>query len=111
MLIRIIFHETNVPAEYYESLSRALASLHSLPPREFENIGVEILSAHELRATMKQRMVRVKEQYDINKYLWERWQTWLAEDSHWPSFVGVKHWRPTSRSYHNRSEQLCNGFN
>ena len=57
MLIRIIFHETNVPAEYYESLGRSLANLHSLPHREFKNIGVEILSAHELRASMKQRML------------------------------------------------------
>lgn len=85
------FDETNVPAEYYESLGRTLANLHLLTHNKFKNIGVEILTAHELRTSMKQRMERVKEKFDINKNLWERWQAWLSEDSLWPSFVGVKH--------------------
>ncbi|QQK78222.1 phosphotransferase [Salicibibacter cibarius] len=85
------FDETNVPTKYYDSLGRILANLHSITHQEFKNSGVEILGVHELRGSMKQRMERVKEQYDINKNLWERWQTWLAEDSLWPSFVGVKH--------------------
>lgn len=83
--------ETNVPDEYYNSLGRTLANLHSLTHHEFKNIHVELLGVHELRTSMKQRMERVKEQYDINEHLWERWQAWLAEDSFWPSFVGVKH--------------------
>lgn len=85
------FDETDVPAEYYDSLGKALANLHSLNHEQFKTIGVEIVSAHELRTVMKQRMERVKEQYEINQNLWERWQAWLAEDSFWPSFVGVKH--------------------
>lgn len=85
------FDETNVPDEYYDSLGRTLANLHALSHNEFKNIDVEFLGVHELRTSMKQRMERVKKQYDINKDLWERWQTWLAEDSFWPSFVGVKH--------------------
>lgn len=85
------FDETNVPDEYHDSLGRTLANLHALNHQEFKNTGIEILSAHELRASMKQRMERVKEQYDINKNLWARWQAWLAEDSFWPSFVGVRH--------------------
>ncbi|KEK18695.1 macrolide 2'-phosphotransferase [Bacillus manliponensis] len=85
------FDETNVPSEYYYSLGKALANLHSLSHQEFNDIGVEILGAHELRASMKQRMDRVKEQYHIHQNLWDRWQAWLAEDSFWPSHVGVKH--------------------
>lgn len=85
------FDETNVPDEYYDSLGRTLANLHSLTHQEFKSIRVEFLGGHELRASMKQRMERVKEQYAINKKLWERWQAWLAEDSFWPSFVGVNH--------------------
>lgn len=85
------FDETNVPDEYYDSLGRTLANLHSLTHQEFKSIRVEFLGGHELRASMKQRMERVKEQYAINKNLWERWQAWLAEDSFWPSFVGVNH--------------------
>ncbi len=85
------FDETNVPSEYYFSLGKALAELHALPHQEFKAIGVEILGASELRVSMKQRMDWVKDQYDVNQHLWDRWQAWLAEDSLWPSHVGVKH--------------------
>ncbi|WP_096200311.1 macrolide 2'-phosphotransferase [Bacillus sp. FJAT-45350] len=83
--------ESNVPSEYYYSLGKALADLHTLPQQQFKDIGVEMVGASELRASMKQRMERVKEKYDVNQNLWDRWQTWLAEDSLWPSHVGVKH--------------------
>ncbi|MGK9489818.1 Mph(B) family macrolide 2'-phosphotransferase [Bacillus sp. NMCC46] len=85
------FDQTNVPQAYYESLGSVLANVHSLDQQPFKTIGVEMLSAHELRASMKQRMERVKSQYTINSGLWERWQAWLAKDSLWPPFVGVKH--------------------
>ncbi|MFD1173290.1 macrolide 2'-phosphotransferase [Oceanobacillus picturae] len=85
------FDESNVPSAYYHSLGKALADLHSLPPKEFKHIGLEILRSNELRVSMKQRMERIKKQYDINPNLWDRWQAWLAEDSLWPSHVGVKH--------------------
>lgn len=85
------FDETNVPFEYYHSLGKTLAKLHSLPQHEFKNIGVETLEASELRTFMKQRMDCVKETYKVNPNLWERWQAWLAEDSLWPSHVGVRH--------------------
>ena len=86
-----IFDETNVPQEYDYSLGKILANLHSLPQQEFKNIGVEFLSASELRSSMKQRMEGVKEKYYVNPCLWDRWQAWLAEDSLWPAHVGVKH--------------------
>lgn len=85
------FDETNVPAEYYNSLGKALANLHALPQHEFKNIGVEVIGASELRAVMKQRMERVKEKYQVNPKLWDSWQVWLSEDSFWPTHVGVKH--------------------
>ncbi|QIW21391.1 macrolide 2'-phosphotransferase MphL [Bacillus thuringiensis] len=85
------FNEKNAPNEYNISLGKVLANVHSLPQQNFNNIGVEILTANELRTSMKQRMNRVKEQYHINQNLWDRWQAWLAEESFWPSHVGVKH--------------------
>lgn len=85
------FDKSNVPAEYYCSLGKALAELHSLPQQEFINNGIEMIKSSELKTTMKQRMERAKEQYDINKDLWERWDVWLAEDTLWPSHVGVTH--------------------
>ncbi|PFX89139.1 macrolide 2'-phosphotransferase [Bacillus toyonensis] len=85
------FNEKNAPSEYHISLGKVLANLHSLPQQEFNNIGIEILTANELRASMEQRMNRVKEQYYVNQKLWDRWQAWLTEDSFWPSHVGVTH--------------------
>ncbi|MBC6974929.1 macrolide 2'-phosphotransferase MphL [Bacillus sp. Xin] len=85
------FDEENVPSEYYYSLGQVLANLHSLSQQAFNNIGVETLDASEIRTSMKQRMDRVKAQYHVNQNLWDRWQAWLAEDSFWPSHVGVKH--------------------
>ncbi|WP_223701676.1 macrolide 2'-phosphotransferase [Sutcliffiella deserti] len=85
------FDESNVPPVFHQSLGKTLADLHSLPQEEFKHIGIEILQANELRASMKRRMERVKELYNINPALWDRWQTWLADDSFWPSHVGVKH--------------------
>ncbi|MBU8907521.1 macrolide 2'-phosphotransferase [Desertibacillus haloalkaliphilus] len=85
------FDETNVPSAYYQSLGKALADLHSLPHDEFKPSGVEILRASDLRTSMKQRMERVKIRYNVNPTLWDRWQAWLAEESLWPSHVGVKH--------------------
>lgn len=85
------FDESNVPPAYYQSLGKVLADLHALPQEEFKHIGVETLRADELRTSLKQRMERVKKQYEINPALWDRWQAWLAEDSFWPSHVGVKH--------------------
>ena len=85
------FDETNVPNEYYHSLGKVLAELHSLPQQEFENIGIEKLAEKNLKESMKQRMNRVKEEYTINPKLWDRWQAWLDEDSLWPNHIGIKH--------------------
>ncbi|MDG5789908.1 macrolide 2'-phosphotransferase [Evansella sp. AB-P1] len=85
------FDKNNVPSDYYYSLGKALAELHALSQGAFKNIGVEVLDASELRASMRQRMDRVKKQFHVNQHLWDRWQAWLTNDSLWPTHVGVKH--------------------
>lgn len=85
------FDETAIPPNFYRTLGETLANLHSLPQEEFIQLGIKSTPASELRVSMKQRMENVKALYDINPVLWERWQAWLAKDSYWPSFVGVRH--------------------
>ncbi|ADC51532.1 aminoglycoside phosphotransferase [Alkalihalophilus pseudofirmus OF4] len=85
------FDEKNVPANYYETLGKSLANLHNLPEAPFKKTGIEMIEASELRLSMKQRMEKVKETYEVNSNLWDRWQTWLSEDSLWPKHVGVRH--------------------
>ncbi|GAF11148.1 LOW QUALITY PROTEIN: macrolide 2-phosphotransferase [Bacillus sp. JCM 19045] len=85
------FDETNAPESYHRSLGKVLAELHALDPKPFKDIGVGFLTPYELRTTMKKRMDRVKERYAINAKLWERWQTWLDDESYWLTHVGVTH--------------------
>lgn len=81
----------NVPDEFHISLGKVMAELHSLPREECRDIGVEFSDRDELRSAMKQRMDSVKEHYNINQKLWNRWQTWLGNDPLWPAHTGVTH--------------------
>lgn len=86
-----IFDEKNLPSEYENSLGKVLAELHALPHTPFKEIGLKSLSPDELRGSMKRRMDKVKEGYEVNPALWERWQAWIADDSYWPGHVGLRH--------------------
>ncbi|SEN72806.1 macrolide phosphotransferase [Amphibacillus marinus] len=85
------FDNMKVPAEYNHSLGQALANLHALPQAPFKKIGIEYLPANQLRSHMKERMKKVNQTYDINPSRWQCWQDWLADDTLWPTHVGVKH--------------------
>lgn len=83
--------ENNVPDEYYHSLGETLADLHSVATDEFRNAGIPIVDSSDMRTSMKERMNRVKEQFNVNRNLWDRWQVWLANDLLWPTQTGLKH--------------------
>ncbi|HSI66453.1 MAG TPA: macrolide 2'-phosphotransferase [Planococcus sp. (in: firmicutes)] len=83
--------EQNVPADFYVSLGQVLAELHDSPQKRFLEIGVETLSAEELRSSMKRRIEWVKGRYHVNPQLLARWEKWLQNESIWPNYVGVRH--------------------
>lgn len=85
------FDKENTPQSYYQSLGKVLAELHTLPHGHFKEIGIKTLHAKDLNSSMKIRMEKVRQKYHVNSELWERWQEWLANDSLWPSHVGVSH--------------------
>ncbi|MCT1576843.1 macrolide 2'-phosphotransferase [Oceanobacillus kimchii] len=85
------FDVENTPDTFHQTLGTALAELHQLPKSYFTDTGIEINDAKDLRANMKQRMVKVKEQFGVSEVLWERWQKWVSEDSLWPTHTGLIH--------------------
>ncbi|WP_413376123.1 macrolide 2'-phosphotransferase [Alkalihalobacillus sp. 1P02AB] len=84
--------ENNVPESYHQSLANCLAELHKLPLSETE-LPSEIIvqSPEQIRATIQERMLKVKEEFPISKELWSRWQRWLANDEMWPKQTGMLH--------------------
>lgn len=86
-----VFDETNVPETYTKSLGKALASLHAIPKEKAEAAGIPVETGTNLRESMRDRMVRVKDQYEINPALWKRWQDWLDNEGIWPTETGFIH--------------------
>lgn len=79
------FDENNLPFEYIKTLGQALAALHSVQNEAPKEISMN------LRKNMKQRMDHVKNNYEVNPHLWERWQKWVKNVEVWPAEAGFIH--------------------
>lgn len=86
-----VFDSSAVPESYLNSLSRALASLHSLPLKEAREAGFKVQTAEGVRESMKRRMLAVKNQFEVNETLWNKWQTWVNNKEIWPERTGIVH--------------------
>lgn len=82
---------TNVPDILNQTLARAMASLHAIEPDLAIAAGLPARNATDIRQHMKHRMDTVRATFDVNPELWNRWQTWLADDSLWPQKTGLLH--------------------
>nr|WP_078379964.1 macrolide 2'-phosphotransferase [Sutcliffiella halmapala] len=83
--------EENVPQSFNESLGRVLAELHQFPKEKLTHLDLKVHTAAEARATMVSRMNKVKEKFGVGEALWERWQTWIANDEMWPKETALIH--------------------
>ncbi|AJD90336.1 macrolide 2'-phosphotransferase [Jeotgalibacillus malaysiensis] len=83
--------EQNPPEEFYRSLGKAMAELHTLDTELLKDAGITIIEGKDMRAAMKERMNRIKQHFDIHPALWERWEKWLANEQIWPAHSGVRH--------------------
>ncbi|MGL5253666.1 MAG: macrolide 2'-phosphotransferase [Brevinema sp.] len=81
----------NVPELFHQSLGRVLRELHNIPSSEAKKLGIIVHSPEEARTSMKQRMDTIKEIFNVNEKLWNRWQAWLNNDSMWPKKTGLIH--------------------
>lgn len=86
-----VFNKQEVPETYLKSLAKALAALHGLPLDKAIEAGIPAEEAKEVRQSMRDRMQKVKESYDVHPELWARWQRWVNNDALWPDKTGVTH--------------------
>ncbi|TFE00560.1 macrolide 2'-phosphotransferase [Jeotgalibacillus salarius] len=83
--------EQNPPEAFYRSLGKAMAELHTLDIRQFKGTGINIIEGKGMRPDMKKRMNHIREHFNVNPALWERWEAWLANERIWPARAGVRH--------------------
>jgi len=86
-----VFDKDNPPKNFTQSLGEALALFHSIPAYEVEKADLVVHSAEELRKIMNSRMNKVKEAYEVDDKLWEKWQIWLEDESFWPEQTAFIH--------------------
>lgn len=86
-----VFDSESVPDVYLDSLGQALAALHTLPLDDAEQTGFKLQTASQIRHSMKKRMDSIKDDYEINEELWQRWQTWVNSDATWPDKTTLIH--------------------
>jgi len=70
----------NIPSTYYESFGRMLAELHQLPTNVVKKAGIKVYTATEARELMKEKMQKVKDEYEVRNNLLNRWEAWVAND-------------------------------
>lgn len=83
--------EKNVPAGFYQTLGRVLAELHQISQNQATQAGIVVQTPKEVKQTMKERMRAVREKFGVSEALWNRWQTWLANDEIWPKETVLIH--------------------
>lgn len=83
--------EKNVPDSFSKSLAKALVSLHAIGQQVTNEQWLPIQNAEETRLAMKEKMNKVKSEFGVSSELWDRWQTWITDDSFWPKQTGLVH--------------------
>ncbi|PEU51584.1 macrolide 2'-phosphotransferase [Priestia megaterium] len=81
----------NIPSTYYESFGRMLAELHQLPTNVVKKAGIKVYTATEARELMKEKMQKVKDEYEVRNNLLNRWEAWVANDDMWPNYTSLSH--------------------
>jgi macrolide phosphotransferase len=83
--------EEAVPEQFHESLAQVLAELHQLPKQLAESAGLPVEETKDLQLMMNKRMHHIKEVFGVGDSLWNRWQSWIANEKMWPKETGLIH--------------------
>ncbi|SDO21896.1 macrolide 2'-phosphotransferase [Alkalicoccus daliensis] len=82
----------NVPESFHRTLARAMVSLHQInDSARWKEAGITVEQVVELSSSMRRRMEKVKQEYEIHPERWDRWQQWLNTEEMWPPFTGLVH--------------------
>ena len=86
-----IWHVDRSSALFARSFGEALAALHGIDHEEARSSGLLVLTPSEVRSRYLEDMTTVRSQIGVADELWNRWQSWLDDDSIWPGFSTVIH--------------------
>lgn len=83
-------HE-HLPETFISSLGKAIAALHATNTANAQQIGLKISEPKQVRENLSLQMQRIKQEMGVAEELWQQWQTWLHDDSYWPSLSSLVH--------------------
>lgn len=86
-----VFDSQAVPDAYLDSLAQVLAVLHALPLNQARESGLTVQTAEEVRQSMKDRMQKVNDRFEVDSSLWDRWQKWVDSKEMWPEKTCIIH--------------------
>ncbi|GAB2608930.1 macrolide 2'-phosphotransferase [Pseudactinotalea suaedae] len=86
-----VFHVDAASERYAIEIGRLMAALHAIPAEEVRAAGVEVLGPEQVRAERRGEYDRVAAEFSVADHLRTRWETWLDDDSTWPSFTVFSH--------------------
>ncbi|SFH07820.1 macrolide 2'-phosphotransferase [Pontibacter chinhatensis] len=81
----------NLPQAFITSLGEAVAALHTLDTEAAAQAGLKVYQPEQARQKLETQMLRVKKELGVAQPLWEQWQSWLRDDSFWPSHSSLVH--------------------
>lgn len=76
---------------FSNSLGAMLAQLHSIPAETVEGTGITALSPSQHRESIRENIAEVAAEFSVSPSLYERWLSWLGDDSYWPDDAVLTH--------------------
>ncbi|PTX21536.1 macrolide phosphotransferase [Pontibacter mucosus] len=81
----------NLPQAFITSLGEAVAALHTLNTEAAAQAGLKVYQPEQARQKLETQMHRVKRELGVAQPLWEQWQSWIGDDSFWPTQSSLVH--------------------
>ncbi|MGO1183776.1 MAG: macrolide 2'-phosphotransferase [Micrococcaceae bacterium] len=76
---------------FSHSLGTLLAQLHSIPAETVEGTGITALTPSQHRESIRENISEVAAEFSLSPSLYERWLSWLGDDSYWPDYSVLTH--------------------
>lgn len=76
---------------FIDSFAKTLAAMQAIPLEDAESGGVPIQSIADGREQLARAMEATREALAPSDSLWARWQTWIHDDSLWPTHLALTH--------------------
>ncbi|MFS0557701.1 macrolide 2'-phosphotransferase MphJ [Brevibacillus sp. 179-C9.3 HS] len=81
----------SLPELCIQSWAEVLAELHGIHHDLTRDAGVRVKQPSEVRASLREKMNEAKRAFGVSQALWDRWQSWLADDTFWPTHSTLVH--------------------